>query len=333
MFRISISLALCLGLLVGATSTNFRGNIRDHQDEAARKLVIDGWAVGDELLERRAQSNNEVQYFKIDINVAVNETEVPTLDCDPDKQRLMQNEIDLLFLDYGVGDLGDGKDHTCALDDRISPSGCIASGGKPCGYIFLVFAPCRFCGRDNHDKRRVLTATAEELSIAFDTYINTTFIPNHPTCLGVTPSIKIEVKEVTMSVLEEQCALPPPEAVLPPHDFGPNNNGELVDASGASIIKKPEIRSSVSWTYKTPDWWANIQDKDSDLCKCHRREYPPRIGGKCATKSKKCYWGDQQCSGSDAHDALLPHPTTVCYCDGSQNVEGKWKCDAVACPI
>lgn len=82
------------------------------------------------------------------------------------------------------------------------------------------------------------------------------------------------------------------------------------------------------WTYEEPSWWANIlaYNGPTNLFRCVKREFPPDIGDACATRTKICYWGDQQCQD------VGPFPTTRCTCSGTKNNPGNWVCETEPCP-
>lgn len=76
------------------------------------------------------------------------------------------------------------------------------------------------------------------------------------------------------------------------------------------------------------DWWENIieYNGDTDLFRCIKRDVPPAEGDGCATRTKICYWGVQECP------TIGPFPTTKCTCNGTKNNPGGWGCEPEVCP-
>lgn len=86
-----------------------------------------------------------------------------------------------------------------------------------------------------------------------------------------------------------------------------------------------------SWMYLLPNWWDAVQaaNGSENLKRCFKRQFPPEEGTACATRTKICYFGNQDCPVPTNG----PFPATKCTCDGSKNIPGTWNCVAEACPV
>jgi hypothetical protein len=73
-----------------------------------------------------------------------------------------------------------------------------------------------------------------------------------------------------------------------------------------------------------PLWFGRISASFTgvNLQKCSKRSNTaPAKGARCSSKSKTCFFGNQECS------VVGPHPETKCVCSSKT-----WNCEAVACP-
>jgi hypothetical protein len=77
-----------------------------------------------------------------------------------------------------------------------------------------------------------------------------------------------------------------------------------------------------------PSWWSLIKElfPGDDVKHCSRRKnIAPPNGSKCSKKKdKKCFFGNQVCSGA-------AFPDTCCFCSGPKS-NRTWSCKAEACP-
>lgn len=111
-----------------------------------------------------------------------------------------------------------------------------------------------------------------------------------------------------------------------------------VTAAGAREADPVVVPAAgLPFVYEEPAWWATVvaqaastdEGSKTNLMRCIKRPFPPTEGSMCATRTKICYFGNQQCASSSAS----AYPETKCTCNGSDNAPGTWHCEAAVCPI
>jgi hypothetical protein len=130
--------------------------------------------------------------------------------CEDADQVLLGHSINLLLLEYGIGDKGE-RNNTIFLAGvcpEPKPPNELSRWG---GYIWKGGGTCRFCDPSDSDGRRatrMLVGGAFKLEIIeiLTNAIHAELVPNHGTCLGANPKVTIDlVQTISQLEVDVQC--------------------------------------------------------------------------------------------------------------------------------
>jgi hypothetical protein len=156
--------------------------------------------------------------------------------CNEAERILMDRDINLLLLDYGIGDLGDDADPSylagiCPLPQAIGGNPELEQGlpGRGPRYVWRGGGGCRMCGNDDKDYSYADPGGTEDtprptpLSVGEDDPveeddpvvetlaekvkrdIEILLVPKYPSCLSDTTTIDVTFTEVTSSEIDVYC--------------------------------------------------------------------------------------------------------------------------------
>lgn len=167
-------------------------------------------------------TTTKTYYFEVTVRL---EPDSSSDVCRLADQVLLGHDINLLFLDYGIGAAGADDDAiflagVCPQPSATSERRELLSLARR-GYVWSGGGGCRGCFRDNRDGRtrnlqQQVTGSSEQdwftniyapwLETAFETAIANDIVPQHRSCMGQVPEhIDVEIIEVQRSDLELGC--------------------------------------------------------------------------------------------------------------------------------
>jgi hypothetical protein len=262
----TLALLLLHSTITGATEVDLLVVARSQQDAASSASSA---ATADDPLStlqiKRYLNVDPIQYFAISVSFST--PEGGALDtCNEEEQMLMGRDINLLLLDYGIGDLGDDTDPSymagiCPMPQSIRGSSRALMGW---GYVWKGGGGCRFCSRENRDAEPKPGGTippdptpvqrlASELEIA----LKNVLLPNHPSCLSNTTTVEVSFDEVAYSEIDVYCGknqIPVLDTIEPERgstnacglclklDFSTKGDGETKFKEQGAFLKKNEYR-------------------------------------------------------------------------------------------
>lgn len=152
---------------------------------------------------------SQTYYFEVQIRLVPDATNTDV--CNVADQVLLGNDLNTLLFNYGVGEAG--ADDEAVFEAGVCPQPTTATNRRlktHNGFFWKGGGGCRFCLWDDRDGRRNLAnwftdTFAPMMETTLENAILTDIAQNHTSCLGDSPSIDVDLLQVSKQDLDLTC--------------------------------------------------------------------------------------------------------------------------------